>query len=185
AAAPAPSGAAGGSAVPRLAAPGCRAATASAAPCSNGGGGRRVGNQGRDSTQGDEESRLKPRLGPAPEGALRAVSSLTGPSREITEDHTVDVAGSFGAITQSSERRHRALDVDLRVGDFRFDNTHPLRGGFPGRAFMSFGDGMAEIPVDDDPGAIRAALWYATDRRYKRAVEQLTWVKTNAAVGVA
>ena len=106
-------------------------------------------------------------------------------SYEITEDHTVDVAGSFGAITQSSERRHRALDVDLRVGDFRFDNTHPLRGGFPGRAFMSFGDGMAEIPVDDDPGAIRAALWYATDRRYKRAVEQLTWVKTNAAVGVA
>src|SRR5205807_7626805 len=28
-------------------------------------------------------------------------------SYEITEDHTVDVAGSFGAITQSSERRHR------------------------------------------------------------------------------
>src|SRR5919108_1928323 len=105
-------------------------------------------------------------------------------SYEISEAHTLNVAGSFGAVTQSSERRHRALDVDLRVGDYRFDNTHPLRGGFPGRAFMGF-DGMAEIPVDDDPGAIRAALWYATDRRYKRAVEQLTWVKTNAAVGVA
>src|SRR5207237_4599329 len=50
---------------------------------------------------------------------------------------------------------------------------------------MGFGEGMAQIPVDDDPGAIRAALWYATDRKYKRAVEQLTWVKTNAAVGVA
>ena len=105
-------------------------------------------------------------------------------SYEITEAHTLDVAGSFGAITQQSERRHRALDVDLRVGDYRFDNTHPLRGGFPGRGFSGFG-GMAEIPVDDDPTAIRAALWYATDRRYKRAVEQLTWVKTNAAVGVA
>jgi predicted Zn-dependent protease len=105
-------------------------------------------------------------------------------SYEISEAHTLNVAGSFGAVTQSSERRHRALDVDLRVGDYRFDNTHPLRGGFPGRAFMGF-DGMAEIPVDDDPGAIRAALWYATDRKYKRAVEQLTWVKTNAAVGVA
>jgi len=33
-----------------------------------------------------EESRLKPRLGPAPEGAWRAVSSLTGPSREFTRD---------------------------------------------------------------------------------------------------
>src|SRR5207244_2004540 len=74
---------------------------------------------------------------------------------------------------------------DLRVGDFRFDNTHPLRGGFPGRAFMSFGEGMAEIPVDDDPDAIRAAVWYATARKPKRAGEQLTRVKTNAAVGVA
>src|SRR5439155_898196 len=36
-------------------------------------------------------------------------------SYEITEDHTVDVAGSFGAITQRSERRHRALNVHLRV----------------------------------------------------------------------
>ena len=105
-------------------------------------------------------------------------------SYEITEAHTVNVAGSFGAVTQSGERRHRALDVDLRVGDYRFDNTHPLRGGIPGRAFMGF-DGIAEMPVDDDAGAIRAALWYATDRKYKRAVEQLTWVKTNAAVGVA
>ncbi|PYO25420.1 MAG: peptidase U62, partial [Gemmatimonadetes bacterium] len=88
-------------------------------------------------------------------------------SYEITEAHTLNVAGSFGAITQSGERRHRALGVDLRVGDYRFDNTHPLRGGLPGRAFMGFGEGMAEIPVDDDPDAIRAAVWYATDRKYK------------------
>jgi len=30
--------------------------------------------------------RLKPRLGPAPEGASRGVSSLTAPSREFTRD---------------------------------------------------------------------------------------------------
>ncbi|HVH09719.1 MAG TPA: metallopeptidase TldD-related protein, partial [Gemmatimonadales bacterium] len=61
---------------------------------------------------------------------------------------------------------------------------HPLRGGV--RSFGSiFGGGRVDIPTDDDPTAIRAALWYATDRRYKAAVEQLTWVKTNAEVGVA
>lgn len=104
-------------------------------------------------------------------------------SYEITEAHTVTVAGSFGTVTRSHDGRRRALDVDLRVGDYRFDNSHPLRGGFPGAgAFMS---GMTQVPLDDDPEAVRAALWYATDRRYKQAVQQLTWVKTNAEVGVS
>jgi len=106
-------------------------------------------------------------------------------SYEVTEVASATVAGSFGAITRSREGRRRAVDVDLRVGDSRFDNTHPLRGGFPGRDFMDFGVRSTEIPIDDDPTAIRAALWYATDRDYKRAVQQLTWVKTNAMVGVA
>ena len=106
-------------------------------------------------------------------------------SYEISEVSRATVVGSFGAVTRSREGRRRALDVDLRVGDYRFDNTHPLRGGFPGRDFMDFGERSTDIPIDDDPTAIRAALWYATDRDYKRAVQQLTWVKTNALVGVA
>ncbi len=106
-------------------------------------------------------------------------------SYEVTEVASATVSGSFGAVTRSREGRRRALDVDLRVGDYRFDNTHPLRGGFPGRDFMDFGGPSTQIPIDDDPTAIRAALWYATDRDYKRAVQQLTWVKTNAMVGVA
>lgn len=105
-------------------------------------------------------------------------------SYEISEVSRTTVVGSFGAITRSRDGRRRALDVDLRVGDPRFDNTHPLRGGFRGD-LMDFGERSTDIPIDDDPTAIRAALWYATDRDYKRAVQQLTWVKTNALVGVA
>jgi len=33
-----------------------------------------------------QESRLKPRLGPAADSGLARVSSLTGPSREFTRD---------------------------------------------------------------------------------------------------
>lgn len=106
-------------------------------------------------------------------------------SYEITEVHSFRITGAFGAITESSENRRRALDVDVRVGDYKFDNTHAPRGPFPDfGAFMEMGGGPAAIPIDDDPLAIRAVLWRQTDRKYKRAVQQLTSVRTNAEVGV-
>lgn len=105
-------------------------------------------------------------------------------SYEITEDAVVSVTGSFGKIEQSSEDCRRQLDVDLRVGDYRLDNTHPIRSEFPG--FSSFDRfSFVEMPIEDDSQAIRAILWYYTDRKYKRAVEQLTQVRTNVEVKVA
>jgi TldD protein len=102
-------------------------------------------------------------------------------SYEVTERHSVDVSGSFGTLTRSSESRWRILDIDLRVGDYKLDNTRPIRGGMQdGRGGASY----VQIPIDDNPDAIRATVWYQTDRRYKRAVEQLTAVKTNTQVKV-
>jgi predicted Zn-dependent protease len=43
---------------------------------------------------------------------------------------------------------------------------------------------MVEVPIEDDPDAIRAVLWYETDKKYKRAVEQLTTARTNSQVKV-
>ncbi len=104
-------------------------------------------------------------------------------SYEITETHSVSVTGSFGEITSSNEDRRRQLDVDLRVGDYQLDNSHPLRGEFP--SFDLAGRfSLAEVPLENDPDAIRGVLWYETDRRYKQAVEQLTKIKTNVQVKV-
>jgi len=102
-------------------------------------------------------------------------------SYEITEDAVVGVNGSFGKIETSTENRHRQLDIDLRVGDYTLDNTHSLRGDF-GAPSESFS--YIEAPMEDDPDALRAVLWYYTDKKYKRAVEQLTKVKTNVEVKV-
>ena len=44
--------------------------------------------------------------------------------------------------------------------------------------------GSSPIPVDDDPAAIRNALWFQTDRRYKSAVQQLAGARTNARVAI-
>jgi len=107
-------------------------------------------------------------------------------SYQITEVQSATVSGSFGAITASGERRRRHLDVDVRVGDYSFDNTHAVRGGFPDFTdFFDLTEGSVQIPIEDDPVAIRAALWHQTDRKYKRAVERLTRARANAAIKVA
>ena len=102
---------------------------------------------------------------------------------DITELREFTLISAFGAITDRSDERRRALDVQLRVGSYDFDNTHVVHADFPD--FSRFFTTSADIPVDDDPMAIRAALWYETEQSYRSAVEQLTTARTNARVRVA
>jgi TldD protein len=102
-------------------------------------------------------------------------------SYEITETHSFNVSAAFGQIESSSEYRARQLAVDVRVGDYNLDNTREIRGE---NNFSGMNYSATPIPVDNDADAIRAVLWYQTDLRYKRALEQLTKVKTNVSVKV-
>ena len=103
-------------------------------------------------------------------------------SYEITDVRHSGAQASFGALTSSNENRQRLLDIDLRVGDYEFDNTRQVRG--PGR-FNFFGANLPiQVPVEDDANAIRAILWSHTDKQYKRALEQFTTVQTNVRVKV-
>jgi len=105
-------------------------------------------------------------------------------SYRITETHSISVSGAFGTITSSNESRMRQLNVDLRVGDPSFDNTHPVRGSMP---FFDFGDrfSFVLVPVENNPNAIRRALWSETDRHYKSALEHFALAKANEQVKVA
>ncbi|MGA2445176.1 MAG: metallopeptidase TldD-related protein [Opitutaceae bacterium] len=105
-------------------------------------------------------------------------------SYEVTENHRYVVSSTFGTLVNSTEERRRHLDIDLRVGDRTLDNTHPLRGN-QGFAMANLAGGTVLLPIEDDPDAIRAVLWYQTDHRFKAAVEQLTKVKANMKVNVA
>jgi TldD protein len=97
-------------------------------------------------------------------------------SYEITDDQVVNVTGSFGKLQTSQKTRSRQLDIDLRVGNARLDNTHGARD-----------DGSAPIfvPIEPDPDALRSVLWYYTDLKYKQAVQQLAAVTTDVQVNVA
>ena len=101
-------------------------------------------------------------------------------SYEITEEKSAFVRASFGTISASSNSERRLLDIDLRVGDYSLDNTHPIRERFgPGSRRFS----QLEVPVSDID-ALRSILWYQTDRKYKEAIEQLTRVKATVQVKV-
>jgi TldD protein len=99
----------------------------------------------------------------------------------VFDQHNAQVLASFGAIERSEESHERFATVEIRVGDYNVDNTHPIRGD--ARATSNRLSPIS-LPVTDDEKPIRLALWRATDRTYKAATEALTRVKTNIAAKV-
>lgn len=103
-------------------------------------------------------------------------------SYSITEEHKISIAASFGKIKSNDYSSERILDIDLRVGSYKFDNTHIIRGN-PFNFSGMFGS--IELPMSDDENAIRQMIWYSTDRYYKAAIERYEKALTNKAVKVA
>ncbi|HXK57836.1 MAG TPA: metallopeptidase TldD-related protein, partial [Gammaproteobacteria bacterium] len=93
----------------------------------------------------------------------------------ITDMASCAMVAQSGAIYQRDQSHSRALDVDLRVGDYTLDNTHQIRGG---RDFGG-GGGGGLISLEDNPVAISHALWQATDREFRNALERYQRVLTN------
>ncbi|UCE04722.1 MAG: TldD/PmbA family protein [bacterium] len=105
-------------------------------------------------------------------------------SYTVSDVHNASVSASFGALTDSYSSDYRALLVMVRAGDYQLDNTHELRGDPFSRSSFHSG-GFIRMALDENPDAIRAALWQETDRQYRQAVERLMRVKANVATKVA
>ncbi len=104
-------------------------------------------------------------------------------SYSITETNTNAITASFGRIlSKSVDNKNRILDIDLRVGDYQFDNTHIIRGN---PFNFGSGAGSAVLPLEDKPEAMRNAMWFSTDNLYKNATERYEKALTNKAVKVA
>lgn len=102
-------------------------------------------------------------------------------SYSIADISQTSLVASFGKLETDNSSQSRILDIDLRVGDYKFDNSHIIRGG----GFnLSFGRFTTELPVEDNETALRKAIWYATDRSYKKAIETYEKALTNKAVKV-
>jgi len=96
----------------------------------------------------------------------------------VRDDRSTQIVASFGALDRSDDSRARFGTVEVRVGDYALDNTHPIRGeggGAPPRA------GRLSLPLTDEAQPVTLAFWRATDRAFKLATEGLTRVTTNVA----
>lgn len=99
----------------------------------------------------------------------------------ITDSRQTRISSTLGVIRNSSVDSMRMLDIQLRVGNYKFDNTHLIRGN-PLNFTSSFG--RISLPFEDDEQAIVNKVWFATDKAYKNAIERFEKAETNAKVKV-
>ncbi len=74
---------------------------------------------------------------------------------------TYEAAASYGALTREDRNHQRVVRVVVRIGDYATDQS------------SSRGDGSVQLaPEDNDPAALKYALWTTTDEAYKTALRQ-------------
>jgi len=81
-----------------------------------------------------------------------------------------EVSGRFGAVSDDLSRRDRRVQVDVRVGSYDLDSSSRddvlMFLGSEGQTWSA----PRDAPLDDDPQALRNALWLITDEKYKEAL---------------
>ena len=82
---------------------------------------------------------------------------------------TEEVGAKYGALFLDHTRHDRRLQVDVRVGSYAFDNTGQPEGFDFDGSDSGYSPGR-EAPLDDDPVALRNALWLMTDEHYKKSL---------------
>jgi TldD protein len=95
-------------------------------------------------------------------------------SYAVNDADMVSIRAQYGALVDSSTNHVRAVDVQVRLGDPRLDNTH---GTHRGSAVDSL-----ELPLTEDRNALSRTLWLATNTGYSNALDNFLRVKTEAQV---
>jgi len=89
----------------------------------------------------------------------------------VSEGQGEGASARLGSLVGEGDARgSRFLQVEVRVGDYAFDNSNYFGAGFMPTQFIGFG----ALPVDDDYQELRRQIWLATDRAYKQALEALS-----------
>ena len=119
------------------------------------------------------------------EDAMSQLSRLPEPpyylAYAITEQRSLSLVGSNGSFAGESRESDRMLDIDIRVGSMRLDNTHKIRDA----SWFSEPDRpKLWVPVVDDLDVLRRLILIDTDDAYRQALRQLIKVRANDVVKV-
>ncbi len=98
----------------------------------------------------------------------------------VTEHRTRNLTAREGALAPLRDQRDRTLDIDLRVGDMKVDNTHKLRDSWSG-SYRA--DGTS--PRDEAGDALFDLAVLGTDDTFRAARKRLVEVRANDQVKVA
>jgi len=85
----------------------------------------------------------------------------------IHDADSFSVSATLGALNSIQKGRARVPRVQVRVGDYAYDNGNYV---YSDAAFGSRYD-LGACPIDDNYTAIRQYFWLATDTAYKSALE--------------
>lgn len=102
---------------------------------------------------------------------LRVVGGQDVPyffSYDLTDSENFHVTATLGSPVNVTRQHLRFPSVEVRVGDYDFDNTGHVYSGFYGGSRY---DGS--WPLDDNYENLRDGFWLATDRTYKAALESM------------
>ena len=88
--------------------------------------------------------------------------------------YSLSMTAEQGALLGNDTSHNRAVDVVVRVGDPKLDNTHG--------AHRSSAITTVPLPLENDRKAIQRSLWWATNTGYGKALETYLQVKTETQV---
>src|SRR3984885_15771809 len=93
----------------------------------------------------------------------------------VVDNESKEVAATLGSLLSSTEGNTRSLMVVVRVGDYEADsgNFLSMLSGPEGLAATMM-TGMIQLPLDDNYNELRRKIWLATDRAYKKALEDFS-----------
>ena len=100
----------------------------------------------------------------------------------ITEHQYEGLTFSDGALFDTMKKTTRVADVDVRVGDWTLDNTHPLiDGGYFSDEPTHFSE---SVPIGNDPLMLRRYIWKIVDQAYRTSVRRLIKIESNRSLKV-
>ncbi len=93
----------------------------------------------------------------------------------VTKSSSFVLKSQLGSITEETDDIRTTLDVQVRVGDYKFDNTNFFDVGL---SFFGSTDDeerftRRQVAGEPDYKSLRRDLWLATDAAYKRSAELL------------
>jgi predicted Zn-dependent protease len=98
---------------------------------------------------------------------------------QLVEQRVVSLEAEGGALISDNDDSARNLDVEVRVGSPKLDNTRALSDD--NNNFNAPLTRRGVVPFGEDKQALTNALWVETDRRYHEAVTALGYVRQDQA----